>query len=70
MSTASVPHPEGKKKERVVVVLPAELARRLREVARQTGVPMSLIVSLTLGSALDNMKTVPPYTRAKVKKKA
>jgi len=70
MLTNPTPRPAGEKKERVVLVLPAELARRLREVARQTGVPMSLIVAITLSGALDNMKTMPPYTRAKVKKKA
>jgi len=70
MLTNPTPRPEGEKKERVVLVLPTELARKLREVARQTGVPMSLIVALTLGSVFNNMKTMPPYTRAKVKKKA
>jgi len=71
MSTLQTPHPEGNKKERLVVVVPADLAYRVREVARRTGVPISLLVTIALNNALNNLylETIT-YTRAKVKKRA
>jgi len=69
MSTLQTPQPRGEK-ERLVVVVPADLAYRVREIARRTGVPISLLVTIALNNALNNLylETIT-YTRAKVKKK-
>jgi len=55
-------------KERVSVLLPADLAKRLREVAKHTGVPMSVIVAIGVADVLNNLDKLPHYTKAKVKK--
>jgi len=70
MSTLQTPQPRGEK-ERLVVVIPADLAYRVREVARRTGVPISLLVAIALNNTLNNLhlETIT-YTRAKVKKRA
>jgi len=56
----------GKQKVKVKLVLPAPLVDRLREMSRQTGMPMSLLATLILSSAIAPGIEIPRYTRPKL----
>jgi len=58
--------PQRGAKQKVKLVLPAVLVERLREMSRQTQMPMSLLVALILSSAIAPGIEIPHYTRAKI----
>jgi len=58
--------PQRGAKQKVKLVLPTELVSRLREMSRQTQMPMSLLVALILSSAIAPGITIPRYTKPRI----
>jgi len=59
----------GQKKEKVLIVLPEEMAKRLRKLAQETGMPMSAIIAMALRPVLGYDIELPRYDRTRVKKR-
>ena len=54
-------------KKRLVVLLPADVVDKLKEMSQRTGLPVSLIVALAVANIA--YLEIPRYTKPKTKKK-
>jgi len=69
MATETQTQERGRvEKEQLTVVLPAEMARRLRRIARETGMPISMIIALALRPVVGSDVSIPRYARFKTLK--
>lgn len=68
-SQTQVQIPPQRGKQKVKLVLPEELVERLREMSRKTQMPMSLLVTLILASAIAPGIEIPRYTKPKIPRK-
>jgi len=60
---------KGQKKERLIVLLPEEMVKRLRRIAQETGTPMSMIIAVALRPIVGYDVEIPRYTRKPVRKR-
>jgi len=59
--------PTVTKKKRLVVLLPADIVDRLKQTSQQTGIPISLIVTMALANVVHLQ--IPRYAKPRGKKK-